>query len=190
MLKQWQKRRSELRARQMEENFRAWAKHIGAPPIRLLGQGYPAAQEDRILFHYSKRWKNWIKSAVASGRLYEWDFKIEDHRPLLSMGLDETTAVEGWHDTKLIYSAQLVLHQWYDLEFLEGDFDLGNAASGLLGMVIHGTEWIVQRIPKLFGRRRIKVNPFRVAKHMRKSGIEVKDVREDGHEALPNRPAQ
>jgi len=177
----YRRKRAELRAAQMEENYRAWAAHIGAPPIRLLHDAYWPRREDRVLFHATNLWKSWVKRAVADNILYEWDFKIEDHKPLRDAGItDEETAVEGWHDTRFVYTAQLVLHQWNDLEYFEGDFDFGNAASGLLGMVIHGAEWLVQRLPLLVGKPKLKVNPFKVAKALRRRGIRVRDVRKTG----------
>lgn len=175
-LKARRERKRQARIAQMAQNFEAWCNHFNAPAIEYLPHKYMPLREDRALIRATDDWLSWLtyQSQYVDGVLYAWRAAIRDHRPLMVIGIDEDTAIEGWRGRRVFAAIQIVHHVYHDLRFLEVDFDLGNPASGLLGAIVHVGEWAYYRLPKLIGRKQIRTDPFLVKRWLRRAGI-VKD---------------
>lgn len=157
----------------MEENFWAWCIYFGAPHYCVLPDKYKPFREDRMLIHATPLWLKWlnVKTVDPNGCLYPWNIAISDHYPLSVIGIDEDTAIGGWRGRRVFAAIQIIYHTYGDLDFLEIDFDYISPSSGLFGIVGHVVEWVGYRLPLIIGRRRIRTDPYLVAKWLRRAGI-------------------
>lgn len=154
------------------ECVRGWCKHFRAPAVKL----FHAPREDRCLIQATDEWLKWIdaNSQGPFACLHSWNRSIRRHNPL---GLDQATAREGWRGERPFGAIQIILHHLVGKsEFLEIDFDEAGPGQGLLPAAWHGIEVVRLRLPRLIGRPKWKTNPYRIARLLRRSGIEVERV--------------
>jgi len=180
--------RDKILAQQLS-NFQFWCEKRQFPPARVC-----ALHEDRLLFVFTDAHGIWLDE-----RFWPWNIKIRDHRPFgastANRGWREpnvTVAVQviehhvepelltadagGWARKELDRGAigdPVELDGRLVYRFGEWDVDFYNPASGLLGILGHVLEFLVQRVPAAFGRERKIVSPFVVAKVWRRRGWDV-----------------
>jgi len=156
-----------LRKAQTKANVEAWLRPLyqvaswsdyGCPTVEII-----EVREDRCLLSYSVEFEEWLRTGMD-----RWDLLIGKHKPI-----GRKTAVKGWRERRATWAAQIIHH--YDVEvgpFFEFDFDPHNPNWGLFYTILHIKDAAKE---KLTGRR---VDPFKVAKALRKRGLEVLDVRQ------------
>lgn len=140
-------REVDMAARQMLGNVEAWMRFQGAPTIWIWGE-----EPDRVWFKSGDDWEGWVARMAAEGRLVPGNYR--NHGP---------TAIAGWREAVGRYGAQLVKHEgglW------EIDFDYWNPWD-VVGLVGHLAEVAVNKL------KNVKTDPVKVAKGLRKRGIEV-----------------
>ncbi len=151
--------------------FHGWRAHIHAPPIDLFGK----PREDRCLIRATHEWTEWVE-ANSHGPfrcLEPWSRGIAAHKPL---GGPAVTAAFGWRGTRVFGAIQIIQHHTELDSYLEIDFDLFSPSRGLLPLIGHSMEWSWHRVPLLWGGRKKKTSPWRIAELMRRDGIEVERV--------------
>ena len=155
-----------LRKAQTKANVEAWLCNFYQ--VRRWPEAWPPVEitevhEDRCLLSYSIEFEEWVRAGMD-----RWDLLIGKHKPI-----GRKTAVKGWRERIAKWAAQIIHH--YDVEvgpFFEFDFDPHNPNWGLFYTILHIKDAAKE---KLTGRR---VDPFKVAKALRKRGLEVADVRQ------------
>jgi len=139
-----------------------------APPPKLFDHPQ-AMQDDRCLVECTTELYDWLYAHMD-----RWNVGIGNHKPL---GGDRETARQGWRDKYVTTSLQMILHELDDEFFLEVDFDRYSPAQGLAPAVAHFfAEHLWHRLPRFIRRPKRKTNPYRVAKKLRKRGIDVEVV--------------
>lgn len=137
----------ETAGRQMLENVEAWMRAYGAPSIWIWGE-----EPDRVWFKSGEDWPVWVARMAQDGRLVPGNYRNHGE-----------TAIVGWREAVGRYGAQLVEHEdglW------EIDFDYWNPWD-VVGVVGHLGEVVGNKL------RKRKTDPWKVAKGLRKRGIEV-----------------
>ena len=175
-------RRTEDRPAQLLKCFAGWREHFRAPAVELYDEpGANPSREDRCLIRATGEWLEWLE-ANSQGPypcLWRWNHGIARHNPLESL---YPSAVTGWRGTRPFAAIQIIHHSPFHLpgetwpllpEVLEVDFDLSNPGRGLLPAVGHAAEWLWLRLPRLIRRPTRKTNPYRIARLMRRAGIDV-----------------
>ncbi len=157
--------------------FQGWREHFRAPPVELYDEpGARPSREDRCLIRATGEWIDWIDahSHGPYASIRSWNRGIHRHNPL---GLEDSTAMQGWRGTRPFAAIQIILHGPPERsEFFEIDFDLANPGRGVLPAVGHAVEVVWLRQSWLIGRPKRKTNPYRIARMMRRDGIEVEAV--------------
>ncbi len=157
--------------------FQGWCEHFREPLVELYDEpGARPARDDRCLIRATSEWIDWIDAnSHGYGRcLQNWNLGIHRHNPL---ELDDPTAMQGWRGTRPFAAIQIILHGPPERSiFLEIDFDEAGPGQGVLPAIWHGVEVVRLRLPRLVGLPKWKTNPRRIARMMRRDGIEVEAV--------------
>ncbi len=174
-------RRTEDRPAQFLACFAGWCKHFRAPAVELFGE----PREDRCLIRATPEWLAWIEANSQGPErcLQIWDHGISRHNPLESL---YPSAVTGWRGTRPFAAIQVIHHSPFHFpaeawpllppEFIEIDFDLSNPGRGLLPAAGHAAEWLWLRLPRLIGRPTRTTSPRRIARMLRRAGINVERI--------------
>lgn len=134
---------------QMTANARAMFKYYGLPDLDLT-----YALIDKTFFFRRPEFVQKLDKLVPKD-FETWAFN-RNHG---------VTAVQGWRERRMCYSAQIIEHSWGGIEV---DFDYFNPNYGILPVLGHLLECLTPG----------KTNSFKVAKNLRKRGIKTPDVRE------------
>lgn len=135
-----------LPVEQCLRNVQAWLEWVGAPPLELI-----IGLEDRCYFENTEEFDEWLKRESADGyaRFHKLGNSYREQVPCTS--------------------AEVTLHSFIGVDVVEIDFDYYNPDYGLFYMLLHGIEVLKNKLPW----RQTKTDPVKIAKGLRKRGIEV-----------------
>lgn len=142
-----------LPVEQCLRNVRAWLEWVGAPPLELI-----VGLEDRCYFENTEEFDEWLKRESADGyaRFHKLGNSYREQVPCTSAEI----TVGGYFSRVLGRTIEHVV---------EIDFDYYNPDYGLFYMLLHGIEVLKNKLPW----RQTKTDPVKIAKGLRKRGIEV-----------------
>lgn len=132
--------------------------------------------EDRCLIYATPDWERWLTAMSMKPYNLFWpcDLGIEKHDPL---NLGVVTAVKGVEEAVMRRALQGILHAPPGMpKLIELDWDKWNKAGGFGPLLLHGGEWVEQRLPWFRGKPKQKVDSYRVADWLIRRGIEVEVV--------------
>jgi hypothetical protein len=162
---------------QFWNNFLAWTAHYHAPTVFPYDEpGVVWKLEDRCLIRATPDWERWLDAMLVKPYSLFWPCGLgsKRHDPL-NLGI--VTAVRGVEEAVIRRALQGILHAPPGMpKLIEWDWDKWNKAGGLGPAILHGREWVEQRLPWFRRKPKRKIDSYRVAEWLERAGIKVKRI--------------